>query len=234
MPKPVRTRSTRTEEIQMLANSTNPAARLLQQSAATLLPSAIVLAVAFLPAMPASAASATPIPPPSAGTSATTIQLRGHRLTLDPDGGPYGMRGDLIGRWAVLQTLPWYSLRDAPSTIVQAGKEHFLGCIDRNDNGRCDPGDPSGRMRFDYRIWMRYEASTDQLIRGNCAHWIISGTGDFARTRGQITMHDMPAGPNKLRTVYSGEIVLNAFPSEQVPLQDNGGEAFPGAPTNGC
>jgi len=42
MPKPIRTRSARTEEFRMLANSTNPAARPLQRSAATLLRSAIV------------------------------------------------------------------------------------------------------------------------------------------------------------------------------------------------
>jgi hypothetical protein len=145
------------------------------------------------------------------------------------------MRGDLIGRWAVLKTLPWYSIPEAPSTVVQAGTEHFLGCIDRNHNRRCDHSDPSGEMRFYYRIWMRYEPDTGRVIKGNCAHLITSGTRDFANTRGLITMHDVPAGPNKVRTTYGGEIVLNALLQEQVPPLDNAGEAhFPGARANGC
>jgi hypothetical protein len=235
MPKPIRTRSARTEEIDMLANSTSPTGRLLQQSAATLLCSAIVLAVALLAALPASAAAATPIPPASAGTSPTTIQVRGDQLPLDPDDGAHRMRGDLLGRWAVLKTAPWYSIPEAPSTVIQTGQEHFVGCIDRNHNRRCDPGDPSGEMRLDYRIWMRYEPGTGRLIKGNCVHPITSGTADFAHTRGLITMHDVPAGPNKARTTYQGEIVLNAPPGKQVPLPDNAGEAYlPGARANGC
>jgi hypothetical protein len=219
----------------MLATSTNPAARPLQQSAATLLRSAIVLAMALLAALPACTAPAAPIPPPSAGTSPTTIQVRGHQLPLDPDSGAYRVQGDLIGRWAILETQPWYSIPEAPSTVVQIGQEHFVGCIDRNHNRRCDSGDPSGELVFDYRIWMRYEPDTGRLIKGNCVHPITSGTGDFARTRGLITMRDVPAGPNKVRITYRGEIVLNAFPSELIPLQDNAGEAYlPGTRTNGC
>jgi hypothetical protein len=151
------------------------------------------------------------------------------------DSGAYRMQGDLIGRWAVLKAIPWYSIPEAPSTVVQIGQEHFVGCIDRNHNRRCDSGDPSGELGFDYRIWMRYEPDTRGLIKGNCIHPITSGTGDFARARGLITMHDVPAGLNKVRTTYRGEIVLNALPSEQRPLPYNAGEAYPrGTWANGC
>ena len=219
----------------MLAKSTNPAVSPLQQSAATLLRSAIVVAVALLAALPAGAALAAPIPPTSAGTSPTTIQVRGDQLPLDPDGAAYRMRGDLIGRWAVFKTAPWYSIPEEPSTVVQIGKEHFMGCVDRNRNRRCDSGDTSGELLFDYRIWMRYEPATGRVIKGNCLHPITSGAGDFAGAGGVLTMHEVPAGPKKVRTMYRGEIVLNALPSERVPLPDHAGEAdLPGAGANGC
>jgi hypothetical protein len=234
MPKPIRASSARTEEIDMLANSTNPAGRPQQQSAATLLRSAIVLAVPLLAALPGSAAPAAPIPPPSAGTSPTTIQVRGDQLPLDPDGGAYRMRGDLIGRWAVFKTAPWYSIPEAPWTVAQTAKEHFVGCVDRNHNRRCDSGDASGELSFYYMIWMRYEPGTGRVIKSNCLHPITSGAGDFAGAGGVLRMHEVPAGPKKVRT-YRGEIVLNALPSEQVPLPDNAGGAYlPEARANSC
>ena len=196
--------------------------------------SAIVLAVALLAALRPTAAPATPIPP-SAGTSPTTLQVRGDLLPLDPDAGAYRMQGDLIGRWAVLKTAPWYSIPETQWTVVQIGQEHFMGCIDRNHNRRCDSGDASGVLLFDSRIWLRHEPGTGRLIKGNCVHRITSGAGDFAGARGVLTIYDMPAGPKKVRTTYRGEIVLNALPSEQVPLLENAGEAdLPGAGTNGC
>jgi hypothetical protein len=195
----------------------------------------IMLAVALLAALPASAAHATPVPPSSAGTSAAIIQIRGDKLPLDPDGGASQMRGDLIGRWAVFKTAPWYSIPETPSTIVQIGQEHFVGCIDRNHNRRCDSGDPSGALLFEYKTWMRYEPGTGRLIKGNCLHPITGGSGDFARSRGVLAMEEVPAGPMKVRTSYRGEIVLNAHPSEQVPLPNKAGEAYlPGAGANGC
>jgi hypothetical protein len=232
--KRVPARSARTEEIDMLAKSTNPAVRPLQQSAATLLRSAIVLAVTLLAALAASAATAASIPPQSAGTSPTTIQVRGDQLPLDPDGAGYRMRGDLIGRWAVFKTAPWYSIPEAPSTVVQIGKEHFVGCFDRNHNRRCDSGDASGELLFDYKIWMRYEPATGRVIKGNCVHRITSGAGDFAGAGGVLTKQDVPDGPKKVRTIYRGEIVLNVLPHKQVSLPDNTGEDLPGAGANGC
>jgi hypothetical protein len=232
--KCVGARSARTEEIDLLTKSTNPVVRPLQQSAATLLRSAIVVAAALLAALPASAAPAPPIPRPSAGTSPTKIQVRGDQLPLDPDGGAYRMRGDLIGRWAVFKTAPWYSMPEAPWTVMQIGKEHFVGCVDRNHNRRCDSGDTSGELLFDYMTWMRYELGTGRVIKGNCVHPITSGAGDFAGAGGVLTMHEVPAGPKKVRTIYRGEIVLNAVPDEQVPLPDNAGAHLPGAGANGC
>ena len=194
----------------------------------------IVLAVALLTALHPSAAPATPVPPSSVGSPFTT-QVRGDLLPLDPDGGAYRMQGGLIGRWAVFKTAPWYAIPETPWTVEQIGQEHFVGCIDRNHNRRCDSGDASGELRFYYKIWMRYEPGTGRLIKGNCVHPITSGAGDFAGAGGMFTMHEVPAGPKNVRTIYRGEIVLNALPSEQIPLPDNAGEVgLPGAGTNGC
>ena len=232
--KRVLARSARTEEIDRLAKSSNPAVHPLQQSAATLLRSAIVVAVTLLAALPASAAPSASIPSSSAGTSPTTIQVRGDQLPLDPDGAGYRMRGDLIGRWVVFKMAPWYSIPEAPSTVVQIGREHFVGCVDRNHDRRCDSGDASGELLFDYKIWMRFEPATGRVIKGNCVHLITSGAGDFAGAGGVLTLQDVPAGPKKVRTIYRGEIVLNALAHKQVSLPDNAGEDLPGARANSC
>jgi hypothetical protein len=82
---------------------------------------------------------------------------------------------------------------------------------------------------------MRYEPDTGRLIKGACVHPIISGAGDFEGARGVLTLHEVPAGPKRVRTIYRGEIVLNALPSDQAPLPLNAGEAYlPGARDNGC
>ena len=66
-------------------------------------------------------------------------------------------------------------------------------------------------------------------------HPITSGAGDFAGGGGMLTIQEVPAGPKKVRTIYRGEIVLNALPSEQVPLPNNAGEAdLGGAGATGC
>jgi hypothetical protein len=83
---------------------------------------------------------------------------------------------------------------------VQTGQERFVGCLDRNYSQRCDPGEPSGALRFDYVLWMQYDPDSGWLIKDKCLHPITGGSGDCAGTRGVLIMRDGPVGRGERST----------------------------------
>jgi hypothetical protein len=153
------------------------------------------------------------------------VQVRGRQFPVDAEQGRYTMLGDLIGRWTVRSArgLAGYSIPEAPWTLVQTGQERFIGCLDRNHSQRCDPGEPSGALGFDYVLWMQYDPDSGWLIKGQCLHPISGGSGDFAGARGVLIMRDGPVGRGEeVNSTYKGEIVLNAIPNERaVPHNDD-------------
>ena len=99
-----------------------------------------------------------------------------------------------------------------PTLVVVVGNEKFEGCLDRRGDGRCGGRDLKGTLTFDYIYWANYDAA-GKLIKGQCTHPVTGGTGDFAGSRGVISMYDTPVG-NEVKTRYRGDIELNAVPSE--------------------
>jgi hypothetical protein len=118
---------------------------------------------------------------------------------------------------------------------VQTGQERFVGCLDRNYSQRCDPGEPSGVLRFDYVLWMQYDPDTGWLIKDKCLRPITGGSGDFAATRGVLIMRDGPAGRGEeVNSTYKGEIVLNAIPNERAVPQNDDAPAGSAVRAAGC
>jgi hypothetical protein len=193
----------------------------------------VVAIVAVATLTPAGASSAAPTDAPKMDRHPTTVTVRGRQIPIIADQGVYRMRGDLIGRWTTLtaDTLPGYSIPEAPWELVQTGQEQFRGCVDRNRTARCDSSDPSGQLRFDYLAWSTYDRHTGRLIEGNCVHAITSGSGDFSGARGIVTMHDHPVGRDGVLTTYEGQIVLNALPFEQHSSPQGTSAPRPAAPT---
>ena len=176
------------------------------------------LAVILVSAGPAVAMAAprSPEPDNDRPPGPTIVQVNGRQFPVDAEQGMYSMLGDLIGRWTIrgARGLAGYSIPEAPWTRVQTGQERFVGCLDRNYSQRCDPGEPSGVLRFDYVLWMQYDPDTGWLIKDKCLHPITGGSGDFAATRGVLIMRDGPAGRGEeVNSTYKGEIVLNAIPT---------------------
>jgi hypothetical protein len=185
------------------------------------------LAVIWVGAGPVTAMPAPRSPEPDGVRSLgpTVVQVRGRQYPVDAEQGRYSMLGDLIGRWTVRSArgLAGYSIPETPWTLVQTGQERFVGCLDRNYNQRCDTGEPSGALGFDYALWMQYDPDSGWLIKGRCLHPITGGSGDFTGSRGVLIMYRGPVGPGEeVNSIYKGEIVLNAIPDERaLPQNDN-------------
>ena len=167
----------------------------------------------------------------------TIVQVRGRQFPVDAEQGRYSMLGDLIGRWTIRSArgLPGYFIPEAPWTMVQTGQERFVGCVDRNHSQRCDPGEPSGALGFDYVLWMQYDPDSGWLIEGKCLHPVTGGSGDFAGARGVLTMLAGPVGRGEqVNSTYKGEIVLNAIPNERAMLPNDDAPAGSAVRAAGC
>jgi hypothetical protein len=185
----------------------------------------------------AMAAPGSPEPVKDRPLGPTIVQVHGRQFPVDAEQGTYLMLGDLIGRWTVrsAQGLAGYSIPETPWTLVQTGQERFIGCLDRDYSQRCDPGEPSGALGFDYALWMQYDPDSGWLIKGKCLHPITGGSGDFAGARGVLIMRDGPVGPGEEdNSTYKGEIVLNAIPNERAMPQNNDAPAGSAAGATGC
>ena len=137
------------------------------------------------------------------GSAATAVRVRGTQVPVDPDKGTYAMRGDLVGRWRVV---PAKVLHDTPQLYVEAGREQFVGCLDRNHDEVCQDREPRGALRSTYIYWSSF-AHDGKLVRGRWVHPVTGGTRAFAGARGAINMLGTPVGYG-VRTTYRGRVVL--------------------------
>jgi hypothetical protein len=155
---------------------------------------AAILAAASLAAT-ASAAAAT--------NGAAPITVRGTQTIVNEAKGKFAMQGDLLGSWNVTAFTTNYQGSDGQ--FVGSGKELFRGCRDVDRNGACDTGEPKGTIRFSFIYWASYKPNTTQLIKGECVHPVLSGTGDFAGAKGIIHMVDRPTAGG-VKTTYKGTL----------------------------
>ena len=57
------------------------------------------------------------------------------------------MHGDLVGKWRITSFTPL-----ATEPLFRAkGTERFRGCLDKDHDGNCGAGDPSGKRRLKFR-----------------------------------------------------------------------------------
>lgn len=138
-----------------------------------------------------------------AGTAAAgTTSVSGTQTVVDESAGTYEMHGSLVGSWQITSFLPHFQ---SPSQLVASGTETFVGCLDSNRNAACDKAERTGSMDFTFIYWATFNPRSDALLRGQCVHPIVGGTGGFVRANGVIHMKDTPIG-NDIRTTYTGTI----------------------------
>ena len=139
-----------------------------------------------------------------------TVHVRGELIPTY--GTPnYVVRGDLVGTW--LYNAQPEPLHEARALYAQAGTEIFNGCVDVDRNGRCGRGDYRGQMHTAFLYWASLH-SQGHLLKGHGVHPITGGERAFAGSRGLLHMIDTLVSSG-VKTTYSGEILLNAVPSEE-------------------
>jgi hypothetical protein len=147
-------------------------------------------------------ALAVAVPVATAGPSASPVTVKGAQIEVDLSKGLYEMRGSLVGKWSITAWVPRYT---TASHVVGTGKERFVGCHDTSRNGTCEPSEPTGTLRFVFTYWATMDPTTKALLKGQCVHPVIGGTGDFANAKGIINMTDRQVG-SAVRTTYAGTL----------------------------
>ena len=142
------------------------------------------------------------------GAGATIV--RGDQLIAGSQNCPnhqpdtYWMAGDLVGCWYTV-SFDVIQANDNPGGKFKAsGTEHFVGCLNTNGNGTCDPGEPSGTFDTTFVFTAKFAPTGDE-IHGRCHHPIVGGTGVFAGASGGLSFKDIPS---EGRFPYHGEIKL--------------------------
>ena len=148
----------------------------------------------------------------NAGSARSPHVLRGVSITVDEAQGKSRMEGSLIGAW---QTTSFAPLFQSSSQFAATGTEMFTGCHDLNANKKCEAGE-QGTLRFTFTYWGTYDPTTGALLKGQCSHPIIGGTGAFKDARGVIYMKDTPT-PAGVTTLYSGTLLYAGSTEVRTP-----------------
>jgi hypothetical protein len=157
----------------------------------------------------------TGVAPASAGATYVVRGLQvpaaNNQCVYDPVGSPPAgafatdITGDLVGCW---YGLTFNVVRSGPSgTGTATGTEEVHACIDLNHNGTCDPGEPKGTFFTTFIFTGKFADGFAGMmeIHGRCHHPIVSGTGDFANAKGEISFTDDVTNGTSL---YHGPINL--------------------------
>jgi hypothetical protein len=142
-------------------------------------------------------------------------RLRGNTITVDESKGISRTEGSLIGMW---QTTSFETIAEGltqtagvsgpPYEYAAAGTELFSGCHDRNANKKCEAAE-KGTLKFTFTYWGTFDPTTGALIKAQCQHPVVGGTGAFKGARGVIYMKDTPTASGVV-TVYSGTLAYGS------------------------
>lgn len=151
----------------------------------------------------------------AAETTPQKVALSGKQITIDEKTGKYEMQGSLVGKWFVTAFTPQYA---SASQVVGVGKERFSGCLDANRNGTCDAGEAAGTLRMSFTFWATLDPTkkTPTMLRGDCVHPILGGTGAFAKAKGVVFMKDVPNSSGEIVTSYRGTLEYGAEAARSV------------------
>jgi hypothetical protein len=165
----------------------------------------------------------------SVAASAATggVSVSGTQTVLDEKQGIYAMHGALLGSWHVTSFVPRYK---NAHPFVATGTEKFVGCQDVDRSTSCDVDEPTGTLRLMFVYWADYDAKTNALVRGECVHPLVGGTGAFARASGVLFMKDAVVGTT-VRTTYHGELQYGSSAALRLPASAATGE---GTETTAC
>jgi hypothetical protein len=128
--------------------------------------------------------------------------VRGTLINVDEAQGKSRVDGGLIGDW---QTTSFGPIFEGSSQFGANGTELFTGCHDRNGDKKCESSE-KGTLKLSFTYWGTYDPATGALVKGQCMHPVVGGTGAFKGARGVVFMKDTPTAAG-VRTDYSGTLL---------------------------
>jgi hypothetical protein len=136
------------------------------------------------------------------------VHAEGHLLPVKESPGAYRVTGGLVGTYK-LRTDRVINAWTYFGTQIReiAGTGSITGCVDQNQNQRCDADEPSGAFRLTFTRVASVDTASGRLLQSRGTHQIISG-GAFSG--GALTMRDIPIGnSNEILSTYQGDLKLN-------------------------
>ena len=144
--------------------------------------------------------------PALAAPAETEVHVEGRLLPVEGSDGVFRVTGGLVGTYRVMServTGSWtYWTTEIRST---EGTDVITGCVDRNNNEKCDPREPSGDLKLNFTRVASYDTATGRLIESSCIHPVSSASGRFSG--GLLKMRDLPIGDSdQIHSTYEGEV----------------------------
>jgi hypothetical protein len=147
--------------------------------------------------------------PALASPSATRqVHVEGHVLPVAKSPGVYRVTGGLVGTYKIRSERVIHAWTYWTTQIKDMeGTESITGCVDQNQNERCDAGEPSAQLRLSFSRVASFDTRTDRLIDGSATHW-VKGGGPF--TGGKLTTRDIPVrNSDDILSIYEGDLEVN-------------------------
>ena len=141
----------------------------------------------------------------AAPTEPRQVHVEGQLFPVEESPGIYRVTGGLVGTYR-LRTERVINAWTYWNTEIRemAGTEAITGCVDQNQNGSCDAGEPSGDVRLTFNRVASLDVSTGRLIDSRSTHQLIS-SGSFSG--GVLVTRDIPVGnSDEIVSTYEGDL----------------------------
>ena len=141
----------------------------------------------------------------AAPTEPRQVHVEGQLFPVEESPGVYRVTGGLVGTYKLRSERVIHSWTYWTTQIREiAGTESINGCVDQNQNQRCDAGEPSGELRLSFHRVASFDPGTGRLIESRCTHRVISG-GPYSG--GVLTMRDIPvSNSDEILSTYEGDL----------------------------
>jgi hypothetical protein len=136
------------------------------------------------------------------------VHLEGRLLPVDGSPAVYRVTGGLVGTYKLRSERVIYVWTYWTTQVRYIeGTESITGCVDQNQNQRCDRGEPSGELRLNFNRVASFDTATGRLIESRCFHRASNSSGGFSG--GLLTMRDIPVGgSDEIVATYEGDLEL--------------------------
>lgn len=138
------------------------------------------------------------------------VQVKGQLLPVDGSPGVYRVSGGLIGIYRLRseRVINEWTERTTQIRYIE-GSESMTGCVDQNQNGSCDTGEPFGELRLNFNRVATFDSASGRLTEGRGFHRVSSSSGRFSG--GLLRIWDLPVGgSDEIASTYDGDLEARA------------------------